>query len=149
MDFGLIGGVNPPDAAFEPARYVMGDTLRFAERINLIAMQPRDDITSTRFALTSLGEEYLILQPSDQGGPVHGHAEAGKLLRRVVQHRWPHDGSPGADDRPQCRRNTFQRVPTGAASGRPVLDEGPGCGAGWWLRHWAQRAPCRSLSAPA
>ena len=36
MDFGLIGGVNPPDPtagapmsfeAFEPARYAMGDTL--------------------------------------------------------------------------------------------------------------------------
>jgi hypothetical protein len=49
MDLGLIGGVNPPDpsagepgasAAFQPARYAMGDTLRFAERINLIQMQP-------------------------------------------------------------------------------------------------------------
>jgi len=28
MDFGLIGGVNPPGAAFEPARYAMGDTLQ-------------------------------------------------------------------------------------------------------------------------
>src|SRR5215472_5663765 len=69
MDFGLIGGINPPDAAFEPARYAMGDTLRFAERMNLIAMEPRDGITSTRYALANPGEEYLILQPSDKGGP--------------------------------------------------------------------------------
>jgi hypothetical protein len=57
MDLGLIGGVNPPDpsaggpmsyAAFEPARYAMGDTLRFAERMNLIEMQPRE--TSARRA---------------------------------------------------------------------------------------------------
>jgi hypothetical protein len=59
MDFGLIGGVHPPDpsaggpmsyAAFEPARYAMGDTLRFAERMNLLAMEPRDDLSSTRYA---------------------------------------------------------------------------------------------------
>jgi Family of unknown function (DUF6298) len=69
MDFGLIGGVNPPDAAFEPTRYAMGDTLRFAERMNLIAMEPRDDLSSTRYALASPGEEYLVLQPNDKGGP--------------------------------------------------------------------------------
>jgi hypothetical protein len=69
MDFGLIGGVSPPDAAFEPARYAMGDTLRFAKRMNLIAMEPRDDLSSTRYALVSPGEEYLILQPGDKSGP--------------------------------------------------------------------------------
>jgi hypothetical protein len=76
MDFGLIGGVNPSDpsaggpmshAAFEPARYAMGDTLRFAERMNLIEMEPRDDLSSTGYALANLGEEYLVLQPSDAG----------------------------------------------------------------------------------
>ena len=74
MDFGLIGGVNPPDPsaggpmsfeAFESARYAMGDTRRFAERMNLIAMEPRDDLSSTRYALANPGEEYLVLQPSD------------------------------------------------------------------------------------
>jgi hypothetical protein len=72
MDFGLIGGVNPPDssaggpmsyAAFEPARWAMGDTLRFAERMNLIEMQPWQDLSSTGYALANPGEEYLILQP--------------------------------------------------------------------------------------
>jgi hypothetical protein len=73
MDFGIIGGVNPPDpsaggpmshAAFEPARCAMGDTLRFAERMNLIQMEPRDDLSSTGFALADPGQEYLVLQPS-------------------------------------------------------------------------------------
>ena len=73
MDFGLIGGIKPPDAsaggpmaytAFEPARYAMGDTLRFAERINLIEMQPRDDLSSTGYVLANPGHEYLVLQPS-------------------------------------------------------------------------------------
>jgi hypothetical protein len=77
MDFGLIGGVSPPDpsaggpmshAAFEPARYAMGDTLRFAARMNLIAMEPRGDLSSTGYALASPGEEYLVLDMSDKRG---------------------------------------------------------------------------------
>jgi hypothetical protein len=72
MDFGIIGGVNPSDpsaggpmsyAAFEPARWAMGDTLRFAQRMNLVHMQPRDDLSSTGYALANPGEEYLVLQP--------------------------------------------------------------------------------------
>jgi hypothetical protein len=75
MDFGLIGGVNPAAggpmsyAAFEPARYAMGDTLRFAERMNLIEMEPRDDLSSTGYALANHGEEYLVLQPSGAAAP--------------------------------------------------------------------------------
>ena len=68
MDFGLIGGVDPPDAAFEPARYAMGDTLRFAARMNLIEMEPRNDLSSTGYALATPGEEYLVLQPGDRDG---------------------------------------------------------------------------------
>jgi hypothetical protein len=77
MDFGIIGGINPPDpsaggpmsyAAFEPARYAMGDTLRFAERMNLIEMKPRDDLSSTGYALADPGREYLVLQPSGAAG---------------------------------------------------------------------------------
>jgi uncharacterized protein DUF6298 len=72
MDFGLIGGVNPPDPkaggpmsfeTFEPARFAMGDTVRFAERMGLIGMTPRGDVTSTGYALVNPGVEYLILQP--------------------------------------------------------------------------------------
>jgi hypothetical protein len=78
MDFGILDGVNPPDPtagnpgvppynAFEPARYAMGDTLRFAERMNLIKMVPRGDLASTGYALANPGEEYLVLQPSETG----------------------------------------------------------------------------------
>jgi hypothetical protein len=78
MDMGLIGGVHPPDpsaggpmssAAFEPARHAMGDTLRFARRMNLIAMQPRGDLSSTGYALANPGEEYLVLEPGGAAGP--------------------------------------------------------------------------------
>jgi hypothetical protein len=77
MDFGLIGGVNPPDpsagtpsyAACEAARYAMGDTLRYAERMQLIEMTPRGDLTSTGYALADPGQEYLVLQPDEPAKP--------------------------------------------------------------------------------
>ena len=76
MDFGIIAGVNPPDPtaggpmafdAFEPARLAMGDTVRYAERVWLIEMQPRGDLSSTGYLLASPGVEYLALQP--EAGP--------------------------------------------------------------------------------
>jgi len=69
--------VNPPDpsagtpsyAACEAARYAMGDTLRYAERMQLIEMTPRGDLTSTGYALADPGQEYLVLQPDEPAKP--------------------------------------------------------------------------------
>ena len=80
MDYGLIGGLEPggsggpesgipPFEAFEPARFAMGDTRRFAERMNLIDMTPRTDVASTRFALANEGGEYLVLEPNGEKAP--------------------------------------------------------------------------------
>jgi hypothetical protein len=77
MDFGIIAGVNAPDSssassevspyqAFEAARYAMGDTLRYAQKINLISMEPNNNLSSTGYALVNHGEEYLVLQPNDK-----------------------------------------------------------------------------------
>jgi hypothetical protein len=66
MDFGLIGGLNADDASFqsfEATRNAMGDTRRYADRMNLMAMTPRDDLSSTRYVLANPGTEYLVLQP--------------------------------------------------------------------------------------
>jgi len=73
MDFGIIDVVKPLDASlgvppfefYEPARYAMGDTRRYAERMSLIEMTPRGDLTSTGYALANVGREYLILQPTE------------------------------------------------------------------------------------
>jgi hypothetical protein len=73
MDFGIIDVVRPLDASlgvpafefYEPARYAMGDTRRYADRMNLIDMVPRGDLTSTGYALANPGIEYLILQPNE------------------------------------------------------------------------------------
>ena len=72
-DLGILGGGMPPDPSqgspsfdsFEPARYAMGDARSFAERIDLITMQPYTGLSSTEFALADPGNEYLILQPSE------------------------------------------------------------------------------------
>lgn len=70
MDFGIIEGVKPPESSpayesFEAARDAMGATRHYAQKINLIAMEPRGHLSSTGYALANPGEEYLILQPSE------------------------------------------------------------------------------------
>jgi len=86
MDFGIIGGVTPSDpsaggpmsyAAYEPARYAMGDTRRFAERMNLIETQPDGDLSSTGYALANPGAEYLVLQPTATADPFTVRLAAG------------------------------------------------------------------------
>ncbi len=73
MDFGLIDGLtsagNPAYAQFEPARYAMGDTLRYAQRITLAEMEPRGELSSTGYALASPGQEYLVLEPDEGAEP--------------------------------------------------------------------------------
>lgn len=84
MDFGLLFGVNPPDPSaggpmsfetFEPARRAMGDTARFAERMDLLHMEPRVDLASTGYALANTGREYLVLSPG--GGNLSMRLEPG------------------------------------------------------------------------
>ncbi len=77
MDYGIIDVVHPLDPtlgvpsyeSLEPARYAMGDTLRFASRIRLIAMEPRSDLSSTSYVLAHPGKEYLVLQPDESASP--------------------------------------------------------------------------------
>jgi hypothetical protein len=80
MDFGIIAGVNPPDSSagsagvppyetFEAARYAMGDTLRFAQRVQLLAMEPRGDLSSTGYVLANPNQEYIVLQPNETADP--------------------------------------------------------------------------------
>lgn len=75
MDFGLIGGLEPtgtsdPEAGvppfeyYEAARYAMGDTRRYAERLSLVDTEPRTDTASTGYALVAPGREVLTLEPS-------------------------------------------------------------------------------------
>ena len=84
-DLGIVTGVNPPDpssgspsfASLEAARYAMGDTLRLARQMDLLAMEPRNDLSSTGYALAHPGEEYLVLQPLESADPITVYIEAG------------------------------------------------------------------------
>ena len=90
MDFGLIGGVNPADPskasapgvpsfeAFEPVRYAMGDTRRYADRVQLIDMQPLGSLSSTGYVLALPGQEYLVLQPNETHEPFTVQLTAGR-----------------------------------------------------------------------
>ena len=41
----------------------MGDTRRFAERMDLSAMTPRGQLSSTKYCLADPDKEYLVYQP--------------------------------------------------------------------------------------
>jgi hypothetical protein len=87
-DFGIMGFSTPPDPssgspgtpppeAFEPARNAMGDTRRYAERVRLVDMEPRGDLSSTGYALANPGREYLILQPDRSADSFQAALQAG------------------------------------------------------------------------
>ena len=61
----------------------MGDTLRFAREMVLIAMEPRGDLSSTGYALANPGEKYLVLQPDESADPF-----AVRLEANIYSIRW-------------------------------------------------------------
>jgi hypothetical protein len=73
---GLILG-DKFDPKWEPVRRSVGYTLRFAERMNLAAMTPRNGLSSTRYCLANPGSEYLVYQP-EAGEVFTVKLEAGK-----------------------------------------------------------------------
>ena len=59
------------DEAWDPPRRAMGQTLRYARRMNLAAMRPRGNLASTKYCLANpvkTGSEYLVYLPD--GGMV-------------------------------------------------------------------------------
>jgi hypothetical protein len=57
-----------PDPYWDTLRDAMGRTRAYAERINLGATVPHDELASSRFCLADPGTEYLVYLP--QGGEV-------------------------------------------------------------------------------
>jgi len=60
-DGSILG--KPSDPQWEPIRMALGHTRRLAERINLAALQPRNELASTKYCLANPGIEYLVYQP--------------------------------------------------------------------------------------
>lgn len=52
------------DPRWDPVRRSMGYTRMYADRMGLAAMQPRNDLASTRYCLANPGEEYLVYNPA-------------------------------------------------------------------------------------
>ena len=67
--------VTTGDPGYSAARKAMGDTARYAARIDLAAMTPRNGLSSTGYCLASEGSEYLIYQPNS--GPFETTLAAG------------------------------------------------------------------------
>jgi Family of unknown function (DUF6298) len=69
----FMRGLNPiymddlgPDTEMvkkEEARLAMGDTLRYAARVNMARLVPRDDLASSTYCLADPGTEYLVYVP--------------------------------------------------------------------------------------
>jgi hypothetical protein len=76
-DLGIINGVTAPDPALEPARLTLGDTRRYAQKMALLAMTPRGELSSTGYALANPGREDLVLQPSESAEPFRVRLAAG------------------------------------------------------------------------
>ncbi len=55
--------LTPDDSGYMAARNAMGRTRRFAERMNLAAMTPRPELSSTKYCLADPGNDYIIYQP--------------------------------------------------------------------------------------
>jgi hypothetical protein len=53
----------PGDKQWEPIRRALGESRRIAQRIDLAALRPMPDISSTGFCLANPGTEYLVYQP--------------------------------------------------------------------------------------
>jgi hypothetical protein len=70
-EWAFVGQISKDDRDFpdwEPTRHAMGDTLRYASRVDLGAMSPRPDLASSRYCLANPGVEYLIYLP--EGGSI-------------------------------------------------------------------------------
>jgi hypothetical protein len=67
----FTGGVSKDQRDYpdwEPTRRAMGDTKRYADKVDLAKMTPRPELCSTRYCLANPGEEYLVYLP--EGGSV-------------------------------------------------------------------------------
>lgn len=54
---------NDPDSNLTETRLAMGQTLRYAERLNLAKIIPHPELASSGYCLANPGSEYLIYQP--------------------------------------------------------------------------------------
>ena len=64
MDGGLLDLPASSSDWRHPPRVAMGQTLRYAKKMDLAASSPRPELSSTGYALAAPGSEYLVYQPA-------------------------------------------------------------------------------------
>jgi len=69
------------DPKWDPVRRSLGHTLRFADRMDLASMVPRNDLSSSRYCLANPGREYLIYLP--EGGEASADLSAAKGMLAI------------------------------------------------------------------
>jgi hypothetical protein len=72
-----VGG--QPDPYWDTLRQSMGQTLRYATRMDLAKMLPRGDLASSGFCLADPGQEYLVYLPKGGEATVDLSGSAGEL----------------------------------------------------------------------
>ncbi|MBA7601719.1 hypothetical protein ES703_08799 [subsurface metagenome] len=65
------------DPKWDPIRRSMGYTRMYADRMNLAAMRPRDDLASTKYCLAKPGVEYLVYKPAGDEASITVKLKAG------------------------------------------------------------------------
>src|SRR5436190_2728831 len=127
----------------ESARRAMGQTRSYADRMNLAAMTPRGDLTSTGYALAAVGAEYLVYQAgagaftvnlaagsysAEWLNPATGAASAGGTFPggSAVSFTPPF----GGDAVLYLKAGSAPPPPAGELVGQWALDEGSGTTAG-------------------
>jgi hypothetical protein len=71
-------GKSPFEPHFREINLALGDTRRYAERMNLSAMTPQPDVASSEYCLADPGKEYLVYLPEKEGGKVTVDLRAAK-----------------------------------------------------------------------
>ncbi|MGI8783652.1 MAG: DUF6298 domain-containing protein [Acidobacteriota bacterium] len=78
-----VSGKGSPDQ-WDAVRRSLGDTRRLAERVDLAAMTPHDNLASTKYCLAQPGVEYVIYAPAGGGFTV----DLAMAKDKVFQVRW-------------------------------------------------------------
>ncbi len=74
-----VAGEGRPDQWEEGVRRAMGQTRVYADKLNLAAMTPQNDLASTKYCLADPGRAYLVYLPSGGSVTVDLSAAAGEL----------------------------------------------------------------------
>ncbi len=64
----------------EPLRRAMGQTLRYAQKMDLLHMEPADSLASSGYCLANRGREYLVYLPDGNGVDVNLSDATGRML---------------------------------------------------------------------